>query len=93
MDLVGPIRADLAVAHPKTKVREVTRLERISRMDHEVMCLRERGRALGRLWSVNGHRDSVELLEAFMDAITECRVHVLRNLHFAGGRPACFAHS
>jgi hypothetical protein len=79
---------------PKTKVGEVTWLERISRVDDEVMCLRERGRALGRLWTIDGHRDSVELLEAFMDPITECRVDVLRDVYFARGRSACFcSHS
>ena len=40
------------------------------------------GRALVGLWAINRHRDSVELLKDFMDAMPECRVHVLRNLYF-----------
>jgi hypothetical protein len=44
--------------------------------------LAELGRGLIGLWPINRHRDGVELLKDFMDAMPECRVHVLRNLHF-----------
>jgi hypothetical protein len=44
--------------------------------------LAELGRGLVGLWAINRHRDSVELLKDFMDAMPECRVHVLRNLYF-----------
>jgi hypothetical protein len=44
--------------------------------------LSELGRSLVGLWAINRHRDSVELLKDFMDAMPECRVHVLRNLYF-----------
>jgi hypothetical protein len=44
--------------------------------------LPELGRALIGLWAINRHRDSVELLKDFMDAMPECKVHVLRNLYF-----------
>jgi hypothetical protein len=33
-------------------------------------------------WAINRHRDGIELLKDFMDAMPECRVHVLRNLYF-----------
>jgi hypothetical protein len=42
--------------------------------------LPELGRVLIGLWAINRHRDGVELLKDFMDAMPECRVHVLRNL-------------
>ena len=44
--------------------------------------LPELGRALVGLWAINRHRDSVELLKDFMDAMPQCRVNVLRNLYF-----------
>ena len=46
------------------------------------ISLAELGRSLVGLWPINRHRDSVELLKDFMDAMPECRVHVLRNLYF-----------
>jgi hypothetical protein len=44
--------------------------------------LSELERSLVGLWAINRHRDSVELLKDFMDAMPECRVHVLRNMYF-----------
>ena len=44
--------------------------------------LEELGRSLVALWAINRQRDSLELLKEFMDALTDCRVHVLRNMYF-----------
>ena len=44
--------------------------------------LPELGRVLIGLWAINRHRDGVELLKDFLDAMPECRAHVLRNLYF-----------
>ena len=44
--------------------------------------LQELDRSLVALWAINRQRDSLELLREFMDALTDCRVHVLRNMYF-----------
>jgi hypothetical protein len=44
--------------------------------------LAELERSLVGLWAINRHRDGVELLKDFSDAMPSCRVHVLRNLYF-----------
>lgn len=44
--------------------------------------LEELGRSLVALWAINRQRDSLELLKEFMDALADCRVHVLRNMYF-----------
>lgn len=44
--------------------------------------LEELGRSMVALWAINRQRDSLELLKEFMDALADCRVHVLRNMYF-----------
>jgi hypothetical protein len=44
--------------------------------------LPELDRSLISLWAINRQRDSLELLKDFMDVMTGCRVHVLRNMYF-----------
>ena len=47
-----------------------------------ITSLGDLDRSLITLWAINRQRDSLELLKDFMDAMTESRVHVLRNLYF-----------
>jgi hypothetical protein len=47
-----------------------------------ITSLGDLDRSLTTLWAINRQRDSLELLKAFMDVMTESRVFVLRNLYF-----------
>jgi hypothetical protein len=47
-----------------------------------IASLGDLDRSLITLWAINRQRDRLELLKDFMDAMTESRVHVLRNLYF-----------
>jgi len=44
--------------------------------------LAELKRTLVTLWVINRHRDSLELLKEFMDAIPNSIIHVVRNAHY-----------
>ena len=44
--------------------------------------LAELKRTLVVLWVINRHRDSLELLKEFMDAIPNAIIHVVRNAHY-----------
>ena len=51
----------------------------------ETLCntLAELKRKLVTLWVINRHRDSLELLQDYMDAIPNANVHVIRNGYFS----------
>lgn len=47
-----------------------------------VSSLAELKRELVTLWVINRQRDSLELLKAYIDAVPDSKVHVVRNTHF-----------